>query len=63
MPTSNVLLYELEGLDFMCIRPSGTEPKIKVYFGCYGDERTACDERLAKYEELVLQRVNCLLVE
>lgn len=63
LPTSNVLLYELEGLDFMCIRPSGTEPKIKVYFGCYGDERTACDERLAKYEELVLQRVNCLLEE
>ena len=61
LPTSNVLLYELEGIDFMCIRPSGTEPKIKVYFGCYGDDRNACDKRLAEYEELVLQRVNRLL--
>ncbi len=48
---SNVLLYELEGLDWLCVRPSGTEPKIKIYFGVYDQDRDAGDaaiERLAK---------------
>lgn len=34
---SNVLLYELDGLDWCCVRPSGTEPLLKIYCGCYGD--------------------------
>lgn len=60
-PASNVLLYRLENLDFMCVRPSGTEPKIKVYFGCYGDDRAACEARQKTYESIVLERVNHLL--
>ncbi len=60
-PTSNVLLYQLEGLDFMCVRPSGTEPKIKVYFGCYGEDRAACEARQQAFESIVLARVNALL--
>ncbi len=47
LPKSNVLLYELggdKGLDWACARPSGTEPKLKIYFGVYdSDEKTACD--------------------
>ena len=35
LPESNVLLYEMAGLDWLCVRPSGTEPKIKIYFGIY----------------------------
>jgi phosphoglucomutase len=31
LPRSDVLLYELDGLDWFCVRPSGTEPKIKIY--------------------------------
>ncbi|MBQ8427175.1 MAG: phospho-sugar mutase [Clostridia bacterium] len=31
-PTTNAVYYELEGDSFICIRPSGTEPKIKVYY-------------------------------
>lgn len=42
---SNVMLYELEGLDWVCVRPSGTEPKIKIYFGVY-DKDTAEGEAL-----------------
>ncbi|MCR5593849.1 MAG: phospho-sugar mutase [Saccharofermentans sp.] len=47
LPKSNVLLYELggdKGLDWACARPSGTEPKLKIYFGVYdADEKTAQD--------------------
>ena len=47
LPKSNVLLYELggdKGLDWACARPSGTEPKLKIYFGVYDkDEKTASD--------------------
>jgi phosphoglucomutase len=45
---SDVLLYELPGLDWFCVRPSGTEPKIKIYFGVYGDSQADCDRRLAE---------------
>jgi len=40
LPKSNVLYYELENNCWCCIRPSGTEPKIKLYFGVKG----ACDK-------------------
>ncbi len=33
LPTSNVLYYELENNNWCCVRPSGTEPKIKLYMG------------------------------
>ena len=36
LPTSNVLYYELEDNNWCCIRPSGTEPKIKLYMGVKG---------------------------
>ena len=33
LPVSNVLYYELKDRAWFCIRPSGTEPKIKIYYG------------------------------
>lgn len=36
LPESNVLYYELSGDAWCCVRPSGTEPKIKFYFGVKG---------------------------
>ena len=42
LPPSDVLYYELENDCWICIRPSGTEPKLKVYFGSKGtDEGSA----------------------
>lgn len=44
LPASDVLLYELggeKGIDWACVRPSGTEPKLKIYFGIYGREKGA----------------------
>lgn len=47
---SNVLLYELggdKGIDWACVRPSGTEPKIKIYFGIYDSDKEVSLARLA----------------
>ncbi len=41
LPKSNVLLYELggnKGIDWACARPSGTEPKLKIYMGVYDSD-------------------------
>lgn len=47
LPPSDVLLYTLPGgLDWFCIRPSGTEPKIKIYFGFYGDDTEVLNQKL-----------------
>ena len=37
LPASNVLYYDLSDNAWMCARPSGTEPKIKFYFGVVGE--------------------------
>ncbi|MDD4323960.1 MAG: phospho-sugar mutase, partial [Eubacteriales bacterium] len=60
---SNVLLYELKGIDFFCVRPSGTEPKIKIYFGCYADTQRECDRKLEYLSSTVLDRIECLMGE
>lgn len=49
LPVSNVLLYELggdKGLDWACARPSGTEPKLKIYFGIYANTKEDSRARL-----------------
>ena len=42
-PKSNVLYYEIEGGNWLCIRPSGTEPKIKLYVAARADTQPAVD--------------------
>ena len=42
-PRSNVLYYEIEGGNWLCIRPSGTEPKIKLYVAARADSQPAVD--------------------
>jgi len=53
MTPSDVLLYELDGIDWFCIRPSGTEPKIKIYFGIYGDDQAQNETTLNQLREQV----------
>ena len=55
LPSSNVLYYELEDNSWCCIRPSGTEPKIKFYFGVKGQSLEDSDEKLAKLKDALMQ--------
>ena len=49
-PSSDVLYYTLENDDKIIVRPSGTEPKIKIYVLAHGDDPAALDEKVALYE-------------
>ncbi len=46
---SNVLRYELSDGTSLIVRPSGTEPKVKVYILASGASKAECDEKVAKY--------------
>lgn len=60
MPESNLLIYELNDMDWIAIRPSGTEPKLKVYFGFYG-EKTAAESRLNTVSTQLIQDIREIL--
>ena len=49
LPASNVLYYDLNDGAWVCVRPSGTEPKIKFYFGVKG---TSLEDAAKKLEKL-----------
>lgn len=46
---SNVLRYELADGTSVIVRPSGTEPKVKVYILAQGESRADCDDKVARY--------------
>ena len=46
---SNVLRYEMADGTSLIVRPSGTEPKVKVYILANGESKADCDEKVAKY--------------
>ena len=61
LPKSNVLYYELEDEAWVCVRPSGTEPKVKFYIGVKG---TSMEEAEKKYEGLgkaVLDKIHGMM--
>lgn len=55
MPSSNVIHYTLEDKSWFCVRPSGTEPKLKIYFSVIGESKAEADEKLMGLKEAVLQ--------
>lgn len=57
LPKSNVLYYELENHGWCCVRPSGTEPKIKFYFGVKCSEMDQAERKIQELKEAVLQLV------
>lgn len=48
LPSSNVLYYALEGDNWFCVRPSGTEPKVKYYMGVKGDSFEDAEAKIQK---------------
>ena len=55
LPSSNVLYYELSDNAWCCVRPSGTEPKIKFYVGVKGDTLDGADQMLEELKAEVLK--------
>ena len=55
LPASNVLYYELEDDSWCCVRPSGTEPKIKFYFGVKGKSLADSDRRLQELKQALME--------
>lgn len=51
LPKSNVLYYELENNAWCCVRPSGTEPKIKFYYGVKGESIEDAEKKLEAIKE------------
>ena len=58
LPKSNVLYFEMSGgIDFI-IRPSGTEPKIKIYFLSQAETKQKADENIKNLKEVVLKLID-----
>ncbi len=55
LPNSNVLYFELENNGWCCVRPSGTEPKIKFYFGVKQSSEELAKSALVKIKEDILK--------
>lgn len=58
LPTSNVLYYELSNNSWCCVRPSGTEPKIKFYMGVKGSTMQDAENQLAVLSEAMKKFVD-----
>ncbi|MBA5709594.1 phospho-sugar mutase [Bacillus velezensis] len=58
LPKSNVLKYFLEDGSWFCLRPSGTEPKVKFYFAVKGTSLQDSEQHLAALSEAVMKTVD-----
>ncbi len=58
LPKSNVLKYQLDNGSWFCLRPSGTEPKIKFYFGVKGTSLSESKELLKELIDSVTKLIN-----
>lgn len=57
LPKSNVLYFEMEEDVWCCVRPSGTEPKIKFYIGVKADSLESADKRLEEFTKALMKLV------
>ncbi len=61
LPSSNVLYYDLEDDAWVCVRPSGTEPKVKLYYGVKGNSLEDAELKSKKLGKFVLEMIDKML--
>ena len=61
LPASNVLYYDLNDDAWLCVRPSGTEPKVKFYYGVKGTSLEDAEKKSAELGEQVLSMINSMI--
>ena len=61
LPNSNVLYFDLNDDAWVCARPSGTEPKLKFYYGIKGNSLEDADQKSAALGEQVLAIIDEML--
>ena len=62
LPSSNVLYYDLSDDAWLCVRPSGTEPKIKFYYGVKGTSLSDADKKSEDFAKAVQEMIDRLEV-
>lgn len=61
LPNSNVLYYDLEDGAWLCVRPSGTEPKVKFYYGVKGTSLEDANALSAELGKEVIDMINSMM--
>lgn len=61
LPSSNVLYYDLSDDAWLCVRPSGTEPKVKFYYGVKGTSLKDAETKSAAFGKEVLSMIDKML--
>ena len=61
LPASNVLYYDLNDDAWVCVRPSGTEPKIKLYYGVKGTSFEDAEKKSAELGAKVLEMIDAMM--
>ena len=57
LPTSNVLRYVLEDGSWIAVRPSGTEPKIKIYYSIKGADQDVAEKKLEEIQNTIQMKL------
>ena len=57
LPKSDVIYFEFEDDSWICVRPSGTEPKLKIYFGAVGKNLIDADKKLDSLSKSFLSEI------
>lgn len=61
LPKSDVLYFNLEDESWLCIRPSGTEPKVKLYFGAKGNSSEEADSKLNGFSNAMMSQIESII--
>jgi phosphoglucomutase len=61
LPNSNVVYYDMADGSWLCVRPSGTEPKVKFYYGVIGKSMEEAQKLSAEFGEAVVNMIENML--